>query len=65
MKVRKWVKVMSKVLLVVGVFIAFGVAGNCDTNPTYPLYKVIIYMNIALVLILQNVVICCESEEGL
>lgn len=62
MKPKKWVEITSKILLLIGFIIAFGVAGNCDTNPTYPLYKVIVYMNIALVLILQNVVIGCESE---
>ena len=63
MKPKKWVKITSKVLLLIGLVIAVGVAGNCDTNPYYPLYKVVIWMNIAIVLILQNVVICCEDED--
>ena len=50
MKVKKWVRNLSKSLLFIGVCLVFGLAGNCDLYPTFPMKKVLIYTVISIVL---------------
>lgn len=50
MKVKKWVRTTSKLLLFIGVCVVFGLAGNCDLYPTFPMKKVLIYTLISIVL---------------
>ena len=50
MKVKKWVRNLSKSLLFIGVCVVFGLAGNCDLYPTFPIEKVLIYTLISIVL---------------
>lgn len=57
MKVKKWVRRLSKALFFVGVCVVFGLAGNCDAYPNYPIYKVLIYSIISAVLFLPYLLI--------
>ena len=57
MKVKKWVRTIAKALFVIGGFIVFGIAGNCDAYPNYPISKVLIYSIISAVLCLPYVLI--------
>lgn len=50
MKVKKWVRNLSKLLFFIGVCVIFGLAGNCDLYPTFPMKKVLIYTLISIVL---------------
>lgn len=50
MKIKKWVRTTSKLLLFIGVCVVFGLAGNCDLYPTFPMKKVLIYALISTVL---------------
>ena len=52
MKLKKWVRTLSKLLLFIGVCVVFGLAGNCDLYPTFPMKKVLIYTLISIVLFL-------------
>lgn len=57
MKVKKGVRTLAKSLFVMGMFVAFGIAGNCDAYPNYPISKVLIYSIISAVLCLPDLVI--------
>lgn len=50
MKLKKWVRNLSKLLFFIGVCVVFGLAGNCDLYPTFPMKKVLIYTLISIVL---------------
>lgn len=50
MKIKKWVRNLSKLLFFIGVCVIFGLAGNCDLYPTFPMKKVLIYILISIVL---------------
>ena len=49
MKLKKWVRTLSKILFFVGVCLVAGIAGNCDAYPNYPITKVLIYSIISAV----------------
>lgn len=50
MKFKKWVRTIAKLLFFIGVCVVFGLAGNCDLYPTFPMKKVLIYTVISIVL---------------
>lgn len=50
MKLKKWVRTTAKLLFFIGVCVVFGLAGNCDLYPTFPMKKVLIYALISIVL---------------
>ena len=50
MKFKKWVRIIAKLLFFIGVCVVFGLAGNCDLYPTFPMKKVLIYTLISIVL---------------
>ena len=57
LKVKKWVRTLAKSLFFIGAFIVFGLAGNCDAYPNYPIAKVLIYSMISAVLCLPYLLI--------
>lgn len=65
MKVKKWVRTLAKILFIIGAFIVFGIAGNCDAYPNYPISKVLIYLSISVGLFLPYLLIFIHegSEE--
>lgn len=50
MKLKKWVRTTAKLLFFIGVCVVFGLAGNCDLYPNFPMKKVVIYTIVSLVL---------------
>ncbi len=62
MKVKKGVRTLAKSLFVMGAFIFFGLAGNCDAYPNYPITKVLIYSIISAVLCLPYLLIFIHEE---
>ena len=63
MKVKKWVRTASKVLFFIGVCITFGIAGNCDAYPDYPIGKVLIYALISAICFLPYLLIFINEES--
>ncbi len=63
MNPKKWVKTVSNILFVCGVFTAFVTAGNCDAYPYCSVSKVAVKAAISLLLIIQNFILCKEQYE--
>ena len=64
MKIKKWVRNLSKLLFFIGVCVVFGLAGNCDLYPTFPMKKVLIYTLISIVLFSPYFFIFVHDIEG-
>ena len=64
MKVKKWVRTLAKTLFIIGAFVMFGLAGNCEVYPNYPMSKVLIYSCISAICFLPYLLIFAyESED--
>ena len=50
MKLKKRVRNIAKLSFFIGVCVIFGLAGNCDLYPNFPMKKVLIYTLISIVL---------------
>lgn len=63
MKVKKWVRTVSKVLFFIGALVAFSLAGKCDMYPNYPMSKVFIYALVSVICFLPYFLIFIHEES--
>lgn len=63
MKIKKWCKTLSKMLLFIGALVAFSLAGKCDMYPNYPMSKVLIYSIVSALCFLPYMLIFIYEES--